>query len=79
MKNLRIVEWIGGDAPNREAALKVTPQYNGQFAAYWEPGYCGCPDCHPCFGWGDTEQEAIEDYWENWSERRADTGKEVRE
>ena len=70
---LKAVLWTGGDAPNREAKLKVSPTYGPrsmQFCAYWEPGYCGCPDCHPCVGYGATEQEAIEDYWTNWEEQQ---------
>lgn len=67
--DLKIVLWTGGNAPNREAKLTVSPQYIG-FAAYWEPGYCGCPDCHLIVGGGKTEAEAIADYWERWEEER---------
>lgn len=72
MTELRIVEWTGGDAPNREAQLTVATTYGPrsmQFLAYWEPGYCGCPDCHPVVGWGETEDEAIADYWNTWEEK----------
>lgn len=65
---MRIVEWTGGDAPDRNVPLTVSAQYVG-YMAYWEPGYCGCPDCRPVVGWGKTEREAIDDYWERWGER----------
>jgi hypothetical protein len=66
--NPKIVLWTGGNAPNREAQLTVKPQYSNDFAAYWEPGYCGCPDCHPIVGYGQTKEDAIADYWERWEE-----------
>jgi hypothetical protein len=72
MSTLKAILWTGGDAPNKEAKLTVLPTWgprSQQFVAYWEPGYCGCPDCHPCQGYGATEQEAIVDYWEQWEER----------
>ena len=73
MSGIKIIEWIGGDAPDRNAILKVSTTQGPrsmQFCAYWEPGYCGCPDCNPCVGWGATEKEAIADYWINWDDRR---------
>ncbi len=71
MSEVKVVLWTGGDAPHREAQLKATPSYWRGFDAYWEPGYCGCPDCHPLVGHGDTEAEAIADYWERWTERKS--------
>jgi hypothetical protein len=73
MSELRAILWTGGDAPNRTIKITVSPTYGPrtmQFAAYWEPGYCGCPDCRPSVGYGATEQEAIEDYWDKWEERQ---------
>ena len=72
MSELKAILWTGGDAPNREAKLDVYPTggpRSVQFAAAWGPGYCGCPDCSPCTGYGATEAEAIEDYWEHWEEK----------
>jgi len=72
MSELKAILWTGGDAPNKEAKLTVSPTYGPrsmQFVAYWEPGYCGCEDCHPCQGYGETEEEAIADYWEQWEEK----------
>ena len=66
---MRIIEWVPSEAPDRDAKLTVVRHYADHFDAYWEPGYCGCDDCHPIVGHGATEQEAIEDYWEQWSER----------
>jgi hypothetical protein len=66
---MKAMLWTGGDAHRRDAVLTVEIQYNNQFAAYWEPGYCGCPDCHPIVGWGDTEMEAVLDYWDKWEEK----------
>lgn len=68
---IRVILWTGGDAPNREAKLSVTPTYHNTFFAYWEPGYCGCEDCHPVTGEGATEVEAIVAYWEAWEEKYA--------
>ena len=69
---IKAILWTGGDAPNREAKLTVTRLDYGplHYAAYWEPGYCGCPDCHPLIGRGITEQEAIADYWEQWEDEQ---------
>ncbi len=72
MTELRAILWTGGDAPNREAQLKVVPTsnpYSNEFAAYWEPGYCGCPDCRPLVGYGETEKEAVAEYWSMWEEK----------
>lgn len=73
MDNLRIVLWTGGDAPSRDAKLKVStteaPYSYLRYMAIWEPGYCGCEDCYPVTGWGSTPGKAIADYWEQWSER----------
>jgi hypothetical protein len=66
---MNIVLWTGGNAPDRNAKLTVTPTPLG-FDAYWEPGYCGCPDCHPIVGNGRTEEQAIADYWERWEEEK---------
>jgi hypothetical protein len=73
MSEVKVMLWKGGDAPNKQATLTVSPQYIG-FSAYWEPGYCGCEDCHPVVGWGKTEEEAIADYWENWSSKYGEEG-----
>lgn len=70
MADVKVLLWTGGDAPNREATLTVVENdWYGGFQAYWEPGYCGCPDCSPLTGDGSTEAEAIADYWEKWEER----------
>lgn len=69
VSELRIALWTGGDAPNKQVVLHVSPQYDNSFAAYWEPGYCGCEDCHWIVGSGATPALAIEDYWERWSEK----------
>ena len=69
---LKVMLWTGGDAPDRNAVLTVSPTYGPRryrFMAYWEPGYCGCEDCHPMQGFGATEQEAVTDYWEQWEEK----------
>jgi hypothetical protein len=68
MIGLRILEWLSSEAPDRNAQLTVVPVYVG-FHAYWEPGYCGCEDCHPIVGHGRTEEEAVEDYWKAWESR----------
>lgn len=71
-KPVRIILWTGGDAPSREAKLDVKPTggpVNMAYAAYWTPGYCGCPDCHPIVGVGSIAAEAEADYWERWEER----------
>jgi hypothetical protein len=66
-REMRIVEWTGEwAAPSRDSKLTVVPVYVG-FHAYWEPGYCGCEDCRPIVGHGRTEEEAVEDYWSQWS------------
>jgi hypothetical protein len=70
---VRIIEWRSGDAPNERAILKVTPTGAGlesyRYCAIWEPGYCGCRDCHPIQGFGATPEEAIGDYFEQWEEK----------
>jgi hypothetical protein len=68
MSTPRIILWTGGNAPNRQAALKVEHSDYTDYDAYWEPGYCGCPDCHPLIGHGDTPAEAIANYWEKWED-----------
>jgi hypothetical protein len=69
MSELKAILWTGGDAPNKEAKLTVTKHAPTAFVAWFEPGYCGCPDCHPVRGFGKTEQEAIADYWREWEEK----------
>jgi hypothetical protein len=69
MNEIKAVLWTGGDAPDRNATLTVNPDWGGGFHAFWEPGFCGCEDCHPCYGRGATEAEAIADYWEQWEEK----------
>lgn len=64
MSEAKLMLWAGSDAPTRDAVLTVTNEYSNDFAAYYEPGYCGCEDCHPIVGRGKTEAEAIADYWE---------------
>ena len=66
----KVILWTGGDAPSKTSKLRVIPQEYGplHYAAYWDQGYCGCPDCHPIIGHGITEQEAVADYWEQWEE-----------
>jgi hypothetical protein len=66
---LKVMLWTGGDAPDRNAVLKVDSDYSNEFYALWEPGYCGCEDCSPIVGHGSTEAEAIENYWERWKDR----------
>jgi hypothetical protein len=70
-RELRMVLWTGGNAPHRNSQLKVSSDGFRGFVAYWEPGFCGCPDCHPLVGAGATEQEAIDDYWERWEDNSA--------
>jgi hypothetical protein len=65
---LRAVLWTGGDAPNLDAKLTVSGD-NGHWMAFWEPGYCGCPDCHCLVGVGDTPGQAEFDYWKEWREK----------
>jgi hypothetical protein len=73
MDDLRIVLLVQADAPNRQAKLTVsrTEAYDARhrYMAIWEPGYCGCRDCHPIHGFGATPEEAIGDYWEQWEEK----------
>jgi hypothetical protein len=69
MSGLKIILWTGGDAPNREAGLSVIQHYSDTFSAYWMPGYCGCPDCHPIVGQGVSKASAIANYWEQWDEK----------
>jgi hypothetical protein len=68
---IRAVLWTGGDAPNKDAKISSLPTYEG-FAAYWEPGYCGCPDCSWIVRNGLTEEAAIADYWRQWEEKYED-------
>ena len=75
MSDVKAMMFVGGNAPNREAQLTISPQYGGTFHAYYEPGYdrCGDPDCD-CHsriitGIGDTAEQAIADYWEQWSDK----------
>jgi hypothetical protein len=63
---VRILLWTGGDAPSRDSELTVEVGYDNHFHAYWEPGYCGCEDCRMIVGEGDTEADAIADYWSHW-------------
>ena len=66
----KVMLWTGGDAPDRNAVLTVEQfDYIRDFYAIWEPGYCGCPDCSPLVGTGETRDEAIADYWERWTEK----------
>lgn len=75
MSDVKAMMWVGGNAPDREAKLTVTPQYGNTFHAYYEPGYdlCSDPDCdcrsRIITGIGDMEAEAIADYWEQWESR----------
>jgi hypothetical protein len=74
-EQISIVVWTGGDAPAIDSPLKVTTTEGPnsmRFAACWEPGYCGCEDCHPIVGYGPTEQEAIADYKNQWEEKYGD-------
>jgi hypothetical protein len=74
-EQIRIVEVVGGDAPTIDTPLTVSPTEGPnslRFMAYWEKGYCGCPDCHCMIGWGPTEQEAIADYRNQWEEKYGD-------
>ena len=75
MTDMKIVLWTGGDAPNRQATLTVSSDsYRGpnhNYYAYWDPGYCGCPDCHPIVGYGSYPDAAIADYWEQWEDKYA--------
>lgn len=69
MSEIRVMEVIGGDAPNKEAKLTVSARWRNEFEAIYEPGFCGCGEC-PCIrGFGGTEQEAISDYWEKWEDK----------
>jgi hypothetical protein len=72
---LKVVYWVGGDAPNREAALSLTRTegpVSMRFMALYEPGYCGCPDRRPVVGFGSSEAGAVTDYWEKWEEKHGD-------
>ena len=44
-------------------------QPNGEWTAIDEDTYDGAPDCPHMMGWGDTEQEAIEDLERLFAER----------
>lgn len=66
---IKAVVWTGGDAPNRKAKLSFGHDAGGYFA-YWKPGYCGCPDCHPIVGRGNTTDGAERDYWEQWEDKQ---------
>jgi hypothetical protein len=69
---MNIMEWVGGNPESRDAKLTVSETQGPacmRFSAYWERGYCGCVDCHCIVGYGATEQEAIDDYWELWENR----------
>lgn len=72
MSELKVMLWTGGDAPDRDATLLIGEyrEIRG-FYAYYEPGYCGCEDCHPIVGGGDTPDEARTDYWEQWTAKYA--------
>jgi hypothetical protein len=74
---MKIVSWTGGDAPNEQAELVVTPQYDG-FMAIWEPGYCGCEDCHPIVGTGSTPTGAISEYWARWRDKYPEAAERAR-
>ena len=66
----KTVLWTGWNAPDKKVTLAVVKQDAPyQYAAFWEPGYCVCPDCHCLVGWGATPEEAIADYWEMWEDR----------
>ena len=79
---MRIIEWIGGNAPDRQATLKVDDSgalfAHLRYRAIWEPGYCGCRDCYPIVGYGPTPEAAIADYWEQWEDEQ-DTPSETLE
>lgn len=67
MIEVKTLLWTGGDAPSREAELKVGQHDEiNHCYAYYEPGYCGCEDCSPLVGDGATAEEAVADYWERW-------------
>ena len=69
---IRVVLWTGGDAPSESSELTVhvtDGPASMRFSAIWEPGYCGCEDCHPVVGYGPTEEAARVNYWEVWLER----------
>ena len=61
---MKVMLMVGGNAPNREAKLTVSPTEGPrsmQIMAYWESGYapCGDSDCADCRnliqGFGATE------------------------
>ena len=69
MTEIKAVLWAGGDAPNRKVKLHFGHD-NGGYFAYWQPGYCGCPDCHFIVGRGNTPEGAEKDYWEQWEDEK---------
>lgn len=62
------------DAPNRQAVLTTSEVdcMPGLFYALYEQGYCGCEDCHCLIGAGLSAEEAIADYWAQWSEKHGE-------
>jgi len=66
---VRIIEWTGGNAPDKQATLKIDRYSTHTYQALWDPGYCGCPDCHCIVGYGPTPEAAVIDYWEQWEEQ----------
>lgn len=73
--NIRAMETRGSDAPHRQAELTISCDgyFGEKFAAYWQPGFCGCGDCPVIVGRGTSEQEAIADYWERWEAKHGTT------
>ena len=73
---MKVLMFIGGNAPNREAQLTVRKTdslfASDPYEAYYAPGFDSCadPDCacrRIIRGFGATPEEAIANYWEEWS------------
>ena len=81
---MKVLLFIGGDAPTRDAELTVR-RTDGpasvRYEAYYAPGFDACadPDCK-CRsiirGFGATPEAAIADYWETWLERHPEAVQE---
>ena len=75
---MKVLMFIGGNAPNREAQLTVRKTgslfASERYEAYYAPGFdpCADPDCACCRriirGFGAMPEEAVANYWEEWEE-----------
>lgn len=75
MSEIKVAMVMGSNAPNRQSQITVDENYPRHFQAYYAPGMdvCGDPDCacrrEIIRGFGSSEAEALEDYWEQWAIR----------